>query len=77
MSSNVWNHQTCTDCWKTRNPGRTVFRAVDDFQPVVRCCFCNADTQDGIVVREKPEKVACKGTEGQHAIDAKKTVAKC
>lgn len=61
------NHTICEACWKTRNPGRVPFVVTDDFRVVEKCCFCCADTKDGIYVREKNDAVACKADHSQPA----------
>ena len=54
------NHSICLACWVARNPGREPYRLVDDFERAEACCFCATPTKDGIYVREKNERVACK-----------------
>lgn len=47
-----WRHSICLACWKTRNPGREPIALKEP--EIETCCFCGAETCDGIYVREDP-----------------------
>jgi len=54
------SHPICAGCWKKREPFRTPLRLYVETE---RCCFCGADTDDGIYMRELVENVpACTGS---------------
>jgi hypothetical protein len=63
-----WNHFICSFCWQERNPdiaahvvraAAHVLRAAHIESEV--CCFCGEPTDSGIIVRENPDRVPCKG----------------
>jgi len=63
MSFRDWTHCLCSKCLKQRkrSPITKVMGA-----PVRPCCFCGADTAEGILMREHPDHPALK-CEAAHA----------
>lgn len=54
-----WNHSICEDCWKKKNPDREPSRLVDAVTEV--CCYCMNFHKSGILVRDNPDNLLCKG----------------
>ncbi len=55
-----WTHNMCISCWRSLRPLREF--------PVQRlqlstdlCCYCGAENNDGVYVRQDPTEVACEG----------------
>jgi hypothetical protein len=56
-----WNHSICDECWRKREPTRIPHRGLPELTETVCCCFCGNPTRSGILVRESPDAVLCKG----------------
>lgn len=57
-----WLHAICLPCWKKLNPTKTP--RINYGRELEGCCFCGAQTMDGIFVDELqplPQPV-CRGT---------------
>lgn len=54
-----WNHAICDSCWKQREPDREPYRLKQ--REIRRCCYCGVATLGGILLRQDPQEVACRG----------------
>jgi len=50
-----WTHPTCIRCYEIEEPDRYPAAVFPPDEEV--CCFCGADTDDGIYYRADPKKV--------------------
>lgn len=55
----AWTHNMCISCWRALRP----LRQIPSHKPgsTDLCCFCGAENNDGIYVRDDPTNVACEG----------------
>ena len=63
-----WQHSICDTCWQRREPDREPIR-LRDAKPET-CCFCGAEHESGIYVRENWAFLLCRGETGIHAVAA-------
>ncbi len=56
-----WTHHICDVCWLETRGSREPVRIVEHHRKDAICCYCGEPHRSGILVRENPENVRCKG----------------
>lgn len=51
-----WTHPICSFCYEIQEPGRDPSRVIKDVETEL-CCFCEAETDEGIYYRYDPDKL--------------------
>lgn len=56
-----WTHAMCDGCWTRRQGTRAPVRLEPQARVREWCCFCGAETRDGIYARHDPDQTPCQG----------------
>jgi len=50
-----WTHPICGECYDREQPGRVPARIKAEYAEQQECCWCGAETSEGIFYRADPE----------------------